>query len=130
MVALHLSVGEKEYIQAARMRKTKAHCLDLQCKLGQRLCLPWWKGNVLVKENGQGVGAGRSVGVRESGGEIFGHGWHVCVFVVVFLCVSVYGICGVLGVIACGNLFLVKRRIFAKEGWHYDTWHVMSEDFM
>ena len=55
----------------------------------------------------------------------------MCVFLwLFFVCVSVYGICGVLGVIACGNLFLVKRRIFAKEGWHYDTWHVMSEDFM
>ena len=28
-----------------------------------------------------------------------------------FVCVSVYGLCGVLGVIACGNSFLVKRRI-------------------
>ena len=34
------------------------------------------------------------------------------IFVVVFfVCVSVYGLCGVLGVIACGNSFLVKRRI-------------------
>jgi hypothetical protein len=33
-------------------------------------------------------------------------------------------------IIACGNSFLVKRRIFAKEGWHYDTWlAVMSKDF-
>ena len=30
-------------------------------------------------------------------------------------------------VIACGNSFLVKRRIFAKEGWHYDTWLVTSD---
>ena len=62
--------GRGGYIQAARMRKTKVHCLDLRCELGQRLCLPWWGGNVLVKDNGRGVGAGRSVGVRESGGEI------------------------------------------------------------
>jgi hypothetical protein len=69
--------GRGEYIQAARMRKTKGHCLDLQCELGQHLRLPWWKANILVKENGRGVGAERSVGIRESGWEIFGHGWYV-----------------------------------------------------
>ena len=69
--------GRGEYIQAARMRKSKGRCLDLRGELGQHLCLPWWGVNVLVKENGQGVGARRSVGIRESGGEIFRHGWHV-----------------------------------------------------
>jgi hypothetical protein len=48
-------------------------------------------------------------------------------FVVVCVCVGVWIMWCV--VIACGNLFLVRRRIFTKEGWHYDTWRVTSEDF-
>jgi hypothetical protein len=52
----------------------------------------------------------------------------MCDFLWLFLCVGVCIMWCV--VIACGNLFLVDRRIFAKQGWHYDTWlAVMSEDF-
>ena len=105
--------GRGEYIQAARMRKTKGHCLDLQCELRQRLRLPGWGADVLVNE--------------EWGGDLWT--WMACViFCGCFLCVGVCIMWCV--VIACGNSFLVDRRIFAKEGWHYDTWlAVMSEDF-
>ncbi len=33
----------------------------------------------------------------------------MCDFLWLVVCVSVYGLCGVVGVIACGNSFLVKR---------------------
>ena len=54
--------------------------------------------------------------------------WMACVnSVFFFLCVGVGVWIMWCAVIACGNLFLVKRRIFAKEGWHYDTWLVTCD---
>jgi hypothetical protein len=49
------------------------HCLDPMCKLGLYLLLPWCRANILVEESRQGVGAGRSIGSRRGGEEIFGH---------------------------------------------------------
>ena len=52
----------------------------------------------------------------------------MCEFCVFFcVCVGVGVWIMWCAVIACGNLFLVKRRIFAKEGWHYDTWLVTCD---
>ncbi len=69
--------GRREYVQAARMREAEVHCLDPLFELGLCLYLPWCGANILIKENRWGVGAGRSVGARRSGEEVFGHG--VCV---------------------------------------------------
>ncbi len=46
------------------------------------------RADILAKENRQGVGAGRGVGARRSGEEVFGHGWCVgFLWMVVFVSV-------------------------------------------
>ncbi len=92
------------------------HCLDPMCKLGLYLHLPWFGANILVKESRRGVSAGRSIGSRSGGEEVFRHGWCAWFFGGCFLSVQVlwvrWGRCHCF----CVDLFLVKREIFAGGG--------------
>jgi len=77
--------GRGEHVQADRIRERKAHHLDLDplCELGLCLHLPWCRANILVKEDRRDMGAGRSIGIRKSGGGGCWTGMMCVIFVMV-----------------------------------------------